>query len=159
NPLLHLVRNAVDHGVEPTEVREAVGKPSRGRIDVVIEQRGGQIEIAVSDDGRGIDAMSVRAKAVQRGLIGGPQCENLSEQEIYQLLLLPGFSTAETVTKLSGRGVGLDVVNTAVVRLHGQLDIHSTIGSGTRFVISVPMTVVASRMLLLMDRDWPFAVP
>src|SRR5262249_45506293 len=87
------------------------------------------------------------------------EADKLTESEIYKLLLLPGFSTAETVTKLSGRGVGLDVVKTAVVRLHGQLDISSTVGRGTRFAISVPMTVISSRMLLLMDRDWPFALP
>src|SRR5262249_49438100 len=128
-------------------------------IEVFIEQRGGQIEIVVSDDGRGIDAGMVRQKAVERGLLGEPEAEQLQQSEVYKLLLLPGFSTVETVTQLSGRGVGLDVVKTSVVRLHGQLDIQSTLGSGTRFIISVPMTVVSSRMLLLMDRDWPFALP
>jgi len=159
NPLLHLVRNAVDHGIEPLGVREAIGKPGRGRIAVDIEQRGGQIEVTVSDDGRGIDAASVRTKAVERGLLSPGDAEKLSEAEVYKLLLLPGFSTADQVTKLSGRGVGLDVVKTAVVRLHGQLDIQSSLGEGTRFIISVPMTVAASRMLLVMDRDWPFALP
>ncbi len=159
NPLLHLLRNAVDHGIEPLDVREAIGKPSRGRISVSIEQHGGQIEITVSDDGRGIDLNAVRLKAIERRLLSELDAQNLSEQDAYKLLLLPGFSTADAVTKLSGRGVGLDVVNTAVVRLHGQLDIHSVLGQGTRFVISVPMTVLASRMLLLTDRDWPFALP
>lgn len=159
NPLLHLLRNAVDHGIESVEVREAIGKPARGRIDVAIEQRGGQIELKVSDDGRGIDPTLVRAKAVERGLLSDREAESLSEREVYKLLLLPGFSTAQTVTNISGRGVGLDVVRTSVVRLHGQLDIESAIGEGTHFIITVPMTVVASRMLLLMDRDWPFALP
>lgn len=159
NPLLHLVRNAVDHGIESTEVREAIGKPGRGRIEVIIEQRGGQIELTVGDDGRGIDPTVVRAKAVERGLLSDGEAEALSEEEVYKLLLLPGFSTAQTVTQLSGRGVGLDVVRTSVTRLHGQLDIESALGEGTRFIITVPMTVVASRMLLLMDRDWPFALP
>lgn len=159
NPLLHLVRNAVDHGIEPMEVREAIGKSSRGRIRVDIEQRGGQIEITVTDDGRGIDATAVRNKAAERGLVTLQEAEQLTEKEVYKLLLLPGFSTADTVTKLSGRGVGLDVVKTSVNRLHGELTIHSTIGEGTRFSISVPMTVLASRMLLVMDRDWPFALP
>lgn len=159
NPLLHLVRNAVDHGIESMEVREAIGKPARGRIEVAIEQRGGQIEVKVSDDGRGIDPTVVRAKAVERGLLSESEAESLSEQEVYKLLLLPGFSTAQTVTNISGRGVGLDVVRNSVVRLHGQLDIESSIGEGTHFIISVPMTVVASRMLLLRDRDWPFALP
>lgn len=159
NPLLHLVRNAVDHGIEPMAVREAIGKPSRGRIDVIIEQRNGLIEITVSDDGHGIDAALVQKKAVERGLLMESEAAKLAESETYKLLLLPGFSTTDTVTKLSGRGVGLDVVKTAAMRLHGQVDIHSSLGQGTRFVISVPMTVLASRMLLIMDRDWPFALP
>ena len=159
NPLIHLVRNAVDHGIESREVREAIGKPSRGQVQCQIEQHGGEIVLSIRDDGRGIDGVAVRRKAVERGLLKLAQADELSEKQTYDLLLLPGFSTAEAVTTLSGRGVGLDVVKTAVLRMHGRLEIESTLGQGTLMRITVPMTLAASRLMLFADRDWVFALP
>lgn len=159
NPLIHLVRNAIDHGIESREVREAIGKPSRGRVQCHIKQQGGEIVLSIQDDGRGIDVATVRRKAVERGLVTPAQADQLSEKQTYDLLLLPGFSTTETVTTLSGRGVGLDVVKMAVLRMHGQLEIESTLGRGTLVRVTVPMTLAASRLMLFADRDWVFALP
>lgn len=158
-PLLHLVRNSVDHGIEDVAVREAIGKPALGRIAVNIEQRGSQVEIAVTDDGRGLDVARVREVAVQKGLLSAAEANRLDENESYALLLRPGFSTKEEATELSGRGVGLDVVNTTVRKLHGSLQMSSQPGQGTTFLISVPLTVAASRLLLLDEQDHTFALP
>ncbi len=159
NPLIHLVRNAVDHGIEAREVREAIGKTGRGQIRCSIEQHGGEIVITLTDDGRGIDQAAVRSKAVERGLLTATQADALSEKQTYDLLLLPGFTTTETVTTLSGRGVGLDVVKMAVMRLHGHLEIQSSPGRGTTVRVTVPMTMAASRLMLFAERDWVFALP
>lgn len=158
-PLLHVVRNAVDHGIEDIAVREAIGKPAAGRISVTIEQRGSQVEITVEDDGRGLDVTRIREVAIKRGLLSATEAARLDEQESYQLLLRPGFSTKEEITTLSGRGVGLDVVNTTVRKLHGSLTLESTLGAGALFVISVPLTVAASRLLMIEEQDHTFALP
>lgn len=158
-PLLHVVRNAVDHGIESVEVREAIGKPAAGQLRVRIEQRGSQVELIVSDDGRGLDVTRIREVAQQRGLLSAKEVSQLDEAESYQLLLRPGFSTKEEITALSGRGVGLDVVNTTVRKLHGTLSIESVPGAGTTFTISVPLTVAASRVLMLEEQDHTFALP
>ena len=158
-PLLHVVRNAVDHGIEDIAVREAIGKPAVGRISVTIEQRGSQVEITVEDDGRGLDVTRIREVAIKRSLLSATEAARLDEQEVYQLLLRPGFSTKEETTTLSGRGVGLDVVNTTVRKLHGSLTLESTPGAGALFVISVPLTVAASRLLMLEEQDHTFALP
>ncbi len=158
-PLLHVVRNAVDHGIESVEVREAIGKPAAGQLRVRIEQRGSQVELIVSDDGRGLDVTRIREVAQQRGLLSAKEAAQLDESETYQLLLRPGFSTKEEITALSGRGVGLDVVSTTVRKLHGTLSIESTPGAGTTFAISVPLTVAASRVLMLEEQDHTFALP
>jgi two-component system chemotaxis sensor kinase CheA len=158
-PLLHVVRNAVDHGIEPVEVREAVGKPAAGQLRINIEQRGSQVELTVTDDGRGLDVVRIREVAQQRGLLSAKEAALLDENESYQLLLRPGFSTKEEITALSGRGVGLDVVSTTVRKLHGTLGIESAPGAGTTFTISVPLTVAASRVLMLEEQDHTFALP
>lgn len=159
NPLIHLVRNAVDHGIEASEVREAIGKPPRGTITVKLEQRGELLLISVSDDGRGIDVERVREQAISRGLITVAQAAELDETALLALLFAPGFSTAETVTELSGRGVGLDVVKKAVSRLHGQVTISSTIGMGARTEMVLPLTVAASNMLIIKEGDHTLALP
>ena len=159
NPLLHLLRNAVDHGIEPAAVRAASGKPARGRVTVSLTQEGGQIIVAVRDDGRGIDQQAVRQQAVARGLLTAAAAEGLDEQQTYQLLLRPGFSTAGELTKLSGRGVGLDVVRTAVERLSGQLHITAAPGQGACFTLAVPMTLVAAQVLLLQEPAGIYALP
>lgn len=158
-PLVHVVRNAVDHGLEDVAVREAIGKPALGHITVNIEQRGSQVEITVSDDGRGLDLTRIREVAVQRGLLSASEAHQLDETESYALLLRPGFSTKEEATELSGRGVGLDVVNTTVRKLHGSLQLSSQPGQGATFLISVPLTVAASRLLMLDEQDHTFALP
>ncbi len=158
-PLLHLVRNAVDHGIEDIAVREAIGKPAAGKIAVTIEQRGSQVEITIGDDGRGLDVTRIREVAMSRGMLSAHEAALLDEHESYQLLLRPGFSTKEEITTLSGRGVGLDVVNTTVRKLHGVLQLSSSPGSGAAFTISVPLTVAASRLLMLEEQDHTFALP
>lgn len=159
NPLMHLIRNAVDHGIEPPEVREAVGKPHRGTITVRLQQSGEVLRITVEDDGRGIDLERVREKAVSRRVVSAEQAVELDEPALYALLFTPGFSTADTVTELSGRGVGLDVVQRAVSRLHGQVAITSTLGSGAQVEIVVPLTVAASSMLIIREGDHTLALP
>lgn len=159
NPLIHLVRNAVDHGVESSVVREAVGKPPRAAVTVTVEQRGRDVVIEVRDDGRGVDLTKVRAKAVERALLSAADAERLTEREVYDLLFRPGFSTAEQVTELSGRGVGLDVVRDAIVRLHGRIDLSSQPGQGTSFVLHVPLTIAASETMILEEGGRTFALP
>ena len=159
NPLMHLIRNAVDHGIEPPDVREAVGKPHRGTITVRLQQSGEVLRITVEDDGRGIDLERVREKAVSRRVVSAEQAAELDEPALYALLFTPGFSTADTVTELSGRGVGLDVVQRAVSRLHGQVAITSTLGRGAQVELIVPLTVAASNMLIIREGDHTLALP
>ena len=139
DPLTHLVRNALDHGIEAPADRVAAGKLETATLSLHAEHRGGNIEIVVSDDGRGISRERVRAKAVERGLIGPD--EPLSEEKAYELIFAPGFSTAETTSELSGRGVGLDVVRKNVGELNGTIKVESQPGRGTRFVIRLPLTL------------------
>ncbi|HZX32248.1 MAG TPA: chemotaxis protein CheA [Rhodocyclaceae bacterium] len=139
DPLMHLVRNAMDHGIEPTEVRVAKGKPERGRVQLNAYHDSGSVVIEVSDDGGGIDADRVRAKAIERGLIGAGQ--SISEQEIINLIFEPGFSTAETVSNLSGRGVGMDVVRKNIQALRGSVEVRTELGQGTCFTIRLPLTL------------------
>jgi two-component system, chemotaxis family, sensor kinase CheA len=159
NPLVHLVRNAVDHGIELPDVREAVGKPSRACIEVKIEQRGADMLVDVRDDGRGIDLPSIRQKAIERGLYDEAAAAKLDERELYDLLFRSGFSTAEAVTELSGRGVGLDVVRDAVTKMHGHVELTSEPGRGTRFRLAVPLTVAGSETMLVRESDRTFALP
>lgn len=154
NPLLHLVRNAVEHGVEPIPVRVAAGKSARARIGVSAALRGTQVEVTVADDGRGVDVEAVRAQARRRGLVV-PE----DEHELFQLLFLPGFSTARIVTELSGRGVGLDVVKSQVESLHGGLQLFSVAGRGARFVITVPLTLTTIRVLMVGVAGHVVAIP
>jgi two-component system, chemotaxis family, sensor kinase CheA len=141
DPLAHIVRNAVDHGIESPSAREAAGKPRVGRILVSAEHKGNGIEISVTDDGKGIDRDKVLAKAVKMGLAAQDQAQALSEKEAHAFLFLPGFSTAEKVTEVSGRGVGLDVVKKNVEAIHGKVEIASERGRGTTFVIRILLTL------------------
>jgi chemotaxis protein histidine kinase CheA/CheY-like chemotaxis protein len=159
SPLVHLVRNAVDHGIEAPIVREAVGKTGRALIELSVEQRGAEVYLAVRDDGRGIDLNRVRAAAVERGLCSDEAAARLTQNEVYDLLFQPGFSTAEQVTELSGRGVGLDVVRDAIDRLHGRIELHSDLGHGTTFTLVVPLTVAASEVMLIEEAGRPVALP
>lgn len=139
DPLLHMIRNAVDHGIESADVRVGQGKSAQGNIYLHAAQLGGGILIRMQDDGRGLDSERILSKALQRGLISGDITP--SEKDIYNLIFLPGFSTAETVTDISGRGVGMDVVRGSINKLRGRVDIDSTPGEGTEFNIFLPLTL------------------
>ncbi|MFC7478226.1 chemotaxis protein CheA [Dankookia sp. GCM10030260] len=139
DPLTHLLRNALDHGIEPPEARLAAGKPRQGTIHLGAEQRSGRIVIEIADDGRGIDRTRVLARAIERGLVTADAA--LTEAEIDELIFLPGFSTAAAVSAVSGRGVGMDVVRRNIQALGGRITLESTFGSGSRFLLSLPLTL------------------
>lgn len=141
DPLVHLIRNSVDHGIESPELRKQQGKDSTGTIILSAEQEGNQIVITIEDDGKGIDPEFIKEKAVSKGLIANEKAKELSKQEAYNLIFLPGFSTAEKVTNVSGRGVGLDVVKTNVAKLRGIINIESIVGKGTKFIVKLPLTL------------------
>lgn len=141
DPLTHLVRNAVDHGIEPREVRVATGKPAQGLLELRASHAGGQVSVEVRDDGRGIDPEVVGAKAIAKGLRTPEQVAAMSANELLQLLFLPGFSTAEKVTNVSGRGVGMDVVRTRIEAIGGTVDVESVVGAGTVWRLRIPLTL------------------
>lgn len=159
DPLTHLLRNCVDHGIEPPEARAGAGKPRHGTICLSAWQRNDMLVVEVADDGAGIDPARVRAAAVQEGLLGAEAAEDLSDREAIGLVFRSGLSTSPLVTDLSGRGVGLDVVRDAVERLHGSIDVHSTAGRGTTFVLSLPLSVSTMHCLLLQAGGQTFALP
>lgn len=139
DPLIHLMRNACDHGVENAEKRREAGKPPVGRVELSARHQGGNIVVELRDDGNGLPREKIIKKALERGLI--ESADNLSDEQIYGLIFLPGFSTADTITDISGRGVGLDVVRQNVQKLRGKVEVHSEPGKGTTFVISLPLTM------------------
>ena len=157
SPLEHMVRNAVDHGIENQEQRAASGKPDVGMIDLEISRDGGDVVLTLSDDGRGVNMDAVRRKAVERGLM--PEGANLSDQEIMQFILQAGFSTAESVTQISGRGVGMDVVSSEIKQMGGSVEIQSEAGVGSRFIIRLPFTVSVNRALMVRVGEDLYAVP
>jgi two-component system chemotaxis sensor kinase CheA len=148
DPLLHLVRNSVDHGIESPEVRRAAGKAGDGRIRVSVEPRGNRVGLVVEDDGGGLDLVAVRQAAVRRGLLGAEAAAGLDDAEAARLIFAPGFSTAAEVTEISGRGVGLDVVQSTVNRLGGAVDVRSVPGRSTRFDLELPLTLAATAAIL-----------
>lgn len=149
DPLMHLVRNAADHGVEPVDVRLKAGKEAQGKVVLRAYNRGKQVMIEVEDDGRGMDPAAIRSKAVEKGYISPEQAKDLNDRQALQLIFLPGFSTAKTVSEISGRGVGMDVVKTNVAALKGTIDIDSIVGKGSRVTIQLPLTLAVSRGLLV----------
>ncbi len=159
DPLTHLVRNAVDHGVELPEVREACGKPAEGRLHLRAYHEGGQVNIEISDDGGGIDVARIREKALSRGTVTPDQVTRMSDREILDLIFLPGFSTAETVSNLSGRGVGMDVVRTNIEKIGGSIDINTTLGQGTTFRIKIPLTLAIIPALMVKTAGDSYAIP
>ncbi|MGK7861828.1 ATP-binding protein [Falsiroseomonas sp. E2-1-a4] len=159
DPLLHLTRNAVDHGIEPPEVREEAGKPRRGQLRVSAARRTGQVWVRVAEDGRGIERDRVLARAVARGIVSADQAAQMGEEEVFALLFRPGFSTAETVTETSGRGVGLDVVQDAIRRAGGTVEIASVAGQGTSFTLRLPLTAAVQPVLLVEAAGHPYALP
>lgn len=159
DPLLHLVRNAVDHGLEAPEARRAAGKPERGLLRIAAAREGGEILVRVADDGAGIDAGRVLRRAVAQGLLDEAAAARLSLPEVRALLFRPGFSTAERLTETSGRGVGLDVVQEAVRRAGGTLEVESRPGEGTAFLLRLPLTASIQSVLLVEVAGHPYALP
>jgi len=140
-PLMHLVRNAVDHGIEPADERLTAGKPARGTVYLNAYHQGTQVVIEVRDDGRGIDLAQIREHAVKRGLMKAEDAQRLPDNEVLNLIFEPGFSTAAEVTEVSGRGVGMDVVRRNVKELGGKIELRSERGKGSRFIITLPLTL------------------
>jgi len=159
DPLMHLIRNSIDHGIETPEARRRAGKPEVGRVRLAAAQRGNHVQIVVDDDGAGLDEERIRQVAVQRGLATGEALADLSRREILNLVFTPGFSTATKVTSLSGRGVGLDVVKTNIAELSGIIDLSTTRGLGTRFEITLPVTLAILRALVVSVAGRVYAVP
>lgn len=158
-PLNHLVRNALDHAIELPDERRAAGKPETGRIRLEARHRAGMLHVTISDDGRGIDPERLRAKVLERGLATPAMAEQLSEAELLEFLFLPGFSTREAVTEISGRGVGLDVVQNMVRAVGGVVRVGSTVGQGTRFTLQLPISMSVVRALLVRIAGEPYAFP
>lgn len=159
DPLVHLVRNAVDHGVESAEERSAVGKPSKSIVHLSARQEGDHILITISDDGKGMNPEILRNKAVQKGLITTEEANTLSDEQSLHLIFKPGFSTKDEISSVSGRGVGMDVVNTNIQKLNGTINIRSIPGKGSMFEIYLPLTLAILPVLLVRLSGQPFAVP
>src|SRR5438309_814956 len=159
DPLLHLVRNAIDHGIESPEERRGAGKPGQATVTLRAYPQGSFVYVQIADDGRGMDPASLREHASRQGFLRPEQAAALSDREALTLVFLPGFSTAGAVTTTSGRGVGMDVVRTNVSRLSGEIDLHSEQGVGTRITIKLPLTVVISDALLVRAGGETFAIP
>ena len=159
DPLIHLVRNSADHGIELPDDREAQGKPRQGTITLNAYHRGNRIVIEVTDDGKGLDADKIRAKALARGLITEADAEKMTPQQFHELIWKPGFSTAEKITEVSGRGMGMDIVWSKIEQLSGTVELSSEAGKGTTFLIKLPLTMaILPSLLAVIDRD-VFAIP
>jgi len=159
DPLTHLVRNSVDHGIELPEDRVTAGKNRAGRLILRAFHEGGQVNIEICDDGAGLNMERIRQKAVERGVVGAEQAARMTEREIYNLIFLPGFSTAEKVTNVSGRGVGMDVVKTNVERIGGNVDVQSTRGQGTTVRVKIPLTLAIIPALVVTCCGERYAIP
>ena len=159
DPLTHLVRNSVDHGIETSEVRRAAGKNPAGRLYLRAFHEGGQVNIEISDDGAGLDTERIRRKAVEKSLITAEQAARMSEREITNLIFLPGFSTAEKVSNVSGRGVGMDVVKTNIEKIGGTVDVQSTAGAGTTVRMKIPLTLAIIPALIVTSGGDRYAIP
>jgi two-component system, chemotaxis family, sensor kinase CheA len=159
DPLVHLVRNAIDHGIESPDHRERAGKPRAGKVILAARQEGDHIAIEVRDDGGGIDPEVIKAKAREKGLIDAESAARLGHDDALQLIFLPGFSTKAVVTDISGRGVGMDVVQSKIRELNGRVTIHSRLGEGSRFLIRVPLTLAILPALLVHGASRVFALP
>lgn len=159
DPLTHLVRNAIDHGIEPPEIRVQVGKPPEGNLILRAYHEGGQVVIEIEDDGRGIDIEKVKKKAIEKGMISPEEAERLSEKEILSFIFKPGFSTAEKVTQVSGRGVGMDVVKTNIEKLGGSIEINTFYGKGTTVRIKIPLTLAIIPALIVTAGGLRYAIP
>ncbi|WP_375170262.1 chemotaxis protein CheW [Marinobacter sp.] len=159
DPLVHLVRNSVDHGIEAPEVREKAGKPRQGTVTLSAEQEGDHILLAIEDDGAGMDPEVLRRKAVEKGIYEQDAADRLTDNECFNLIFAAGFSTKEQISDVSGRGVGMDVVKTKIGQLNGQISIVSELGKGSRIIIKVPLTLAIMPTLMIMLGEQSFALP
>ncbi len=159
DPLVHLVRNSVDHGIEAPDVREKGGKPRVGKVILAAEQEGDHILLSITDDGGGMDADRLRKIAVDRGIMDDDAAQRLSDVEAFNLIFAPGFSTKQEISDISGRGVGMDVVKTKITQLNGSIEINSSLGEGTRITIKVPLTLAIMPTLMIMLDQQAFALP
>ncbi len=159
DPMVHLVRNAVDHGIEMPDVREQAGKPRQGTLMMAAEQEGDHILLVISDDGAGMDPDVLRRKAVEKGMMDADAASRLDDKEAFNLIFAAGFSTKTEISDVSGRGVGMDVVKTRIAQLNGSIDIHSEPGKGTRLSIKVPLTLAIMPTLMIKLRSQAFALP
>ncbi len=159
DPLVHLVRNSVDHGVEMPDERAAVGKPTQGTVILAAEQEGDHIMLSIEDDGAGMNADHLRKKVVEKGLMDEDAAARLDDKECYNLIFMPGFSTKDEISDISGRGVGMDVVKTRIAQLNGGIDIDSEEGKGTRIAIKVPLTLAIMPTLMVKLKEQAFALP
>jgi two-component system chemotaxis sensor kinase CheA len=158
DPLQHLLRNSADHGLESNELRKQRGKPEVGTIFLDAFQEGNNVIIEVGDDGNGIDADAVMSKAIERGVITQEQSETMSRKEIIDLLFLPSFSMAKKISDISGRGVGLDVVKSKIEALGGDVEVKTTLGEGTKFIVRLPLTLAIIQALMVELRDEKYAI-
>jgi two-component system chemotaxis sensor kinase CheA len=159
DPLIHLVRNAIDHGIEPADVRLRRSKPEMATVRLAASHRGNSVLISISDDGGGIDVERIRSRAVARGLVSAEQAAALGPRELTDFIWQPGFSTAKEVSNISGRGVGMDIVRTRIEALSGSIDVETTLGEGTTFIIRLPLTLAIARCMLFRMAQAVFAVP
>lgn len=159
DPLVHLVRNAVDHGIETIEERKAVGKSPKGTVNLSARQTGDHIVIEIQDDGKGMAANTIREKAISKGLISAEEAGQLSEPECLQLIFLPGFSTKDQISDISGRGVGMDVVKTNIQHLNGRIEIESAPGNGSKITILLPLTLAILPVLMLKLEEQIYSLP
>jgi two-component system chemotaxis sensor kinase CheA len=159
DPLVHMLRNSLDHGLEGPDERRAAGKAPMGRLTIRAHQEGDRILLDILDDGRGIDPERIRAKAVEKGIIDAPTATAMSDAEAIQLIFAPGFSTAEAISDLSGRGVGMDAVRSTIHALHGEVALSSTKGQGTQLRITLPLSMAVTRVLVLEAAGQLFAMP
>ena len=159
DPLVHLVRNAVDHGIEMPDDREAVGKPRQGKVLLTAAQEGDHILLSITDDGKGMDANVLRRKAVEKGMMDEEAASRLDDRECFNLIFHPGFSTKKEISDVSGRGVGMDVVKTRIAQMNGSVDVDSVLGEGSRIVIKLPLTLAILPTLMVIIGNQPFALP
>jgi two-component system chemotaxis sensor kinase CheA len=159
DPLIHILRNSLDHGIEMPDVRRALGKPAAGTIRIVARQESDRVVIEIADDGAGVNAARVRAKAVERGLIPADRAGQLSDADAVQLVFLPGFSTADAISDLSGRGVGMDVVRTAIERINGAVELSSVFGKGTTLRLTLPLSMAVTQVMVVESAGRRLGVP
>ncbi len=159
DPLVHLVRNSVDHGIELPEERTKAGKPRTGTLTLSAFHKGNNIFVTIEDDGKGIDVEAVKKKALEKGVATAEELDRMGKQEILNLIFLPGFSTAKKITDTSGRGVGMDVVKTNITKLNGSIDIESTVGVGTKMILRLPLTLAIIQALMCGVGDDEYALP